>query len=108
MKPISPSDILKLSYNKVPDFIVEVFNDLIVRHFTANRASFSQDEAIQYIIAYKKDTGDRYHAGKLNRQDIFNYGWLNIETLYRAEGWNVTYSKASYNEDANSFFTFTC
>ncbi len=32
--------------------------------------------------------------------------WLNVEELYRAQGWTVTYDKPGYNESYPATFTF--
>ena len=42
----------------------------------------------------------------LNRNEIFNKGWLNIEEVYRSAGWKVNYDKPAYNESYDAYFTF--
>jgi len=44
----------------------------------------------------------------LNRAEIFDKGWLNVEEVYRAAGWAVEYDKPGFNESYSATFTFKC
>ncbi len=89
--PISPNQIQK----KIPDFVIEVVNQLLIKHFSNGRATIKQNE----IIALLELRG-------LNRQEIFTNHWLDIEELYQANGWKVTYDKPGYNESYEACFEF--
>ena len=43
----------------------------------------------------------------LKRQDIFDNHWLDVEDLYRKNGWKVDYDKPGYNESYNAYFVFS-
>lgn len=44
-----------------------------------------------------------------NPQTIYklNQDWVNIEDVYRKQGWNVEFDKPGYNEDYDATYTFT-
>jgi hypothetical protein len=96
IKPISPADIAKKKIEVIPPLVIEVFNDLIAKKFTAGSAKILQDDVIAAIITRKSIT----------RAEIFEQGWLNIEEIYRAQGWLVEYDKPAYNENYKAYFTF--
>lgn len=39
--------------------------------------------------------------------EVFKKGWLNVEYLFRAAGWEVQYDKPGYNETYEAYFTFS-
>lgn len=42
----------------------------------------------------------------VNRGDVFAQHWLDIEDVYRAEGWIVDYDKPAYNQSYRAYFVF--
>lgn len=42
----------------------------------------------------------------VKRQEIFDNGWLDIETVYEDSGWSVEYDKPGYNESYEASWTF--
>ena len=96
IKPISPADIAKKKIEVIPPLVIEVFNELLAKKFTAGSAKILQDDVIAAIISRKSIT----------RAEIFEQGWLNVEEIYRAQGWRVEYDKPGYNESYKAYFTF--
>jgi hypothetical protein len=100
MKPFSPNDIAKESIDRkianIPDFVIEVVNDLLAETFKDGKAQFNQNEVIERIQLKKN----------LDRQDIFNNKYLDFEECFRKEGWIVKYHKGAYYEDWTPYFTF--
>lgn len=100
VRPIKPGEVVKAKKETVfPDAVLQAFNELITLHFNGNHATIKQDDVIALIMAKMGfETKDR---GK-----IFDNGWLDVEDVYRAEGWHVEYDKPGYNETYPSTFIF--
>jgi|SRR5215217_4188967 len=95
-KPISPNEIAEAKKSAFPDFVVETFNELIAANFSNGSATILQEDAVALLM----------ERGQVNRNQVFNMGWLNIEEIYRAEGWKVSYDKPGYNESYPASFEF--
>ncbi len=94
--PITPHDAETLP-KPIPDFVLEAFNILIQRSFRSGQAVVRQDDAITLIMEL---------APGLERQEIFDNQWLDVETTYMAAGWKVEYDRPGYCESYQPTFTF--
>ncbi len=90
-KPITPSEVVKQEV--IPDFVFEVFNELIQRNHRAGRATVKQSDAEKMIKA------------KMGEAE-FDDRWLDVEDHYRDAGWQVEYDKPGYNETYPATYTF--
>lgn len=97
IEPIKPQDLAAGIVHAAPPFVVEAFNDLITANFLNGRARFTQKEVIAKIMT--KVT--------VPQEAIYKNGWLNVEALYRSQGWGVEYDKPGYNESYDAYFVFT-
>lgn len=97
VKPIKPSEVTQ----HIPGWIIRGTNDCIVEHYRelTKESHFTQDELIDSCLKYAPDEN-------MTRGIIFDNGWLDIEPLYRKEGWIVEYDKPAYCEDYPASFTF--
>lgn len=100
MKPIKPEEILKLKETILPDQVIEAVNEIIAENYNNGTSSFFQKDLIAKIISKMKDD-------KITDSDVFKNKWLNIESIYRNNGWKVSYDKPGYNESYEPSFTFT-
>lgn len=98
VQAISPADIAIQKVANFPDFVMEEWNKMIAMKFTANRARIGQNEMIEALLP---------HTQHGNRQEVFDNHWLDVEEVYRANGWDVEYDKPAYNESYEATFTFT-
>ena len=96
-KPIKPSEVLVLKKSLLPPEVIEVFNELIAENFSDGSSTFTQKEAIRRIRV----------ALNISDADIFRLKFLDVEGIYRKEGWKVSYDKPGYNETYDATFTFT-
>lgn len=97
MPAISPKDITAHKRNTIPEFVFDVFNELIAADFSGSVATVKQNAVIERILADQID---------LDRQTIFSRGWLNIEDVYEQAGWKVVYDKPYYNETYEAYWMF--
>lgn len=103
-RAISPKDIGKYKAKSFPYFVFEAFNECIAENYTNGKAIVKQDDVINRILG-KQDIPDHEVPGYY-RREIFDKGWLNIEEVYREQGWKVTYDKPGYNESYGAFWEF--
>jgi hypothetical protein len=95
VKPISPNDVVKLKKNTIPDEVFEAFNELIARNFDGNSSTFRLSTVIELIVS----------KGRASKEIHSNH-WLDVEPVYREEGWLVEYDGPGYNESYPATFTF--
>ena len=90
--PIRPDDVVKV----VPEEVIQVFNELISEAWDGHRAVIKQEDALARIV------------GRLDvsRAHVFEKRWLDVESLFRTEGWKVTYDKPAYCENYPATFEF--
>ena len=70
---------------------------MIVEHLDEQRhAKFTQSDVLKRIRK----------LGDVETTQIFRSKWLDVEPLYRSNGWTVIYDKPAYNEDYEPTFEF--
>ncbi|HET8688481.1 MAG TPA: hypothetical protein VFM18_17860 [Methanosarcina sp.] len=108
IKPIRPSEVAVKKMQQFPDFVIEAFNQLIAENYNdgARSAVVKQDDAVKRILelATSSFVSD---LTPVTRDTVYDKGWLNIEEIFKAAGWKVTYDKPAYNESYPAKFEFT-
>lgn len=94
-KPITPQEVAGAKRKYIPAAVFDAFNAEIAQRFAGGRAIVPQET----IVA-------RLEAAGLQRREIFDSGWLNVEESYEAAGWTVIYTKPAYNESGSPYFEF--
>ena len=95
-KPITPDEIAEAKEAYLPPEVIEVFNDLIAKNWSGMSAKFLQEDAVSEITV---------RMG-CHRTEVFRNKWLDVEDVYRASGWAVTYDKPGWNENYAATFEF--
>lgn len=96
IKPISPKLVAKMKEEVIPEKVIEIFNRHIARDYSNNRAIVYQGPIVAAIMT----------AIDCDRDHVYDSGWLNIEEMYREQGWSVTYSKPGYDESGDAYWEF--
>ncbi len=96
VKPIKPNQVAETKKTTIPDEVFQAFNELITENFRGNSATVTQPDAVKRMV----DKG-------LNRNDIYEKGWLDIEEVYELAGWNVKYDRPGWDETYEPYFVFT-
>jgi hypothetical protein len=92
--PIKPQDIKK---GKVfPDKVIEAFNELILKNYHGTSAIVKQEDVV--VLMLEKG---------LEREDIFDNNWLDVENVYRRAGWHVEYDEPGFNESYPATYIFS-
>lgn len=104
VKPISPSEIVGKKKTLFPDEVIEAFNELIAKDFLNGESRVNQEDAVDLIMQKMMANGK-----EVTRNQIFKMSWLDIEDIYRQEGWVVEYNKPVYyaGEDFEPHWIFT-
>lgn len=95
VKPITPSDIPNAKKNIIPDAVFEVVNELIAKNYSGSSATVTQNEILEGLA----ERG-------IARDRAFSQKYLEIEDIYRENGWKVEYDKPGYNESYDAYFKF--
>lgn len=97
-KPISPKDV---PARNIPDEVISAFNDAIADHWNGRCSQFDQKEVVERII--KKFQGN---GTEITREILFKLRYLDVEEIFRRNGWRVEYDKPAFNETYEAFFKF--
>lgn len=100
--PIRPDDVVACRQATIPDFVIEAFNTCIAAAY-ANGAAVVRLGDVVAAILRSMPSDD---SPVMDRARIFRERWLDVEDLYRAQGWVVTFDKPGYNESYPASFTF--
>lgn len=98
-KPISPKEVKEEQISRIPDYVIEAFNELLVQKIANKEAiTIDQDEVIELIL---RKAPSEMTRGRLMKEDL-----LDIEPLFEREGWNVSYDKPGWDEGYTPRFIF--
>lgn len=99
MKPITPAELKTKLKDIIPDFVIEAVNNLLHEKYRSSGGEIhiKQQEVVDEIMRLNT---------KINRDKIFDKGYLDFEELFEEYGWKVEYDKPGYNETYEAFFTF--
>lgn len=96
VQPINPNEIVNEKIKAIPDQVIRVFNELIARNWNNDRSIVFTNEAVEFI---------KFLTGA-SKDTIIQNHWLDIEPIYTANGYEVTYNEASGNESFPSYYEF--
>ena len=94
--PIKPSEVVSKKASTIPKVVIETFNELIARHWNGATSTFKMQEA-EILICSKLDCEPKY---------LYENHYMDIEDIYRAEGWAVYFDKPGYNESYSATYEF--
>lgn len=96
VKPITPEEVDEQRINCIPDEVITIFNEMIVENWRGSYAHVDQDAVVTRIAARMN----------VERQYVFDRGWIDIEPIFRRVGWKVEYDKPAYYESYGAYFEF--
>lgn len=98
VNPVSPEQVVELKKKQIPDGVIEAFNEIIAKNWNGHSSTVLQDEVVEAIIE---------KVPRATRRKVFDNHWLDVEDIFRSEGWKVEYDKPGYNETYRASFKFT-
>jgi len=98
--PITPKECCKII--DIPENVIKAFNKLIQKNWNGRSyAVVKQHDVVNLILSNYASEGL-----KIKRQEIFDKGYLDVETLYWNYGWEVKYEKQCIGDNFDSYYTF--
>lgn len=97
-KPIRPEEVKKYKVEVFPREVFETINELIISRYV--------DNGTRIIIKQKEITKLLCEKLVIERNEVFDKGYLNFEEVCRASGWDVKYFRPDYTENWDSYFEF--
>lgn len=97
MEAMTPKQVVDLKISRIPEKILEAFNEAIADNLFEGYATVSQDDVITRILSKMPD---------IKCQQIFDNNWLDVEPFYRKKGWKVSYDEPGYNESYGASWEF--
>lgn len=98
IKPFTPDEVANQALDLIPDFVIEVVNNLLVNKYRAGRATIYQLDVVDQLRAT--------HKG-LTKEDIYTRRYLDFEPIFRKHGWSVVFNKPGWDEDFEPHWIFT-
>ena len=99
MPAITPKEAFERTKTEIPDKVLEVWNDLIIKYHSRGKNGYSH---------IKQSIASRAIADVMNvtTDEVYENHWLDIEEVYRDAGWDVKYDRPGYNESYEANFEF--
>lgn len=94
-KPSTPKEAKRAK--TFPKEVIDSFNELIAKHLRHGCSTFEQKEVVALI---------EEKIGKEQSELIFENNWLDVEPIFEATGWDVTYNGPAYCETFAATYTF--
>ena len=101
VQPIKPSEIKP---KKLPDYVITAFNELIQEKWNGTQATIKFREAAEKISTVSARGDYRMQIGVDN---VYKEKYLDVENLYRANGWDVKVDSPAYCESYEGYFVFS-
>ncbi|MBI3889105.1 hypothetical protein HY312_00805 [Candidatus Saccharibacteria bacterium] len=93
-KPLTPKEAHAAHEANIPDEIINIVNTRL------------KVAAGKQCVIYQDDVVKAGVKAGLDRQQIFDDGWLNFESYYGQYGWTVRYDKPGFNESGRAHWEF--
>ena len=68
---------------------------MITQDYDCGSATVKQDDVVALMV-----------QKGLDRQEIFDKGWLNVEDIYRKAGWRVVFDKPGFRDTYPATYEF--
>ena len=80
---LSPNDVIVKQTQQVPEFVFEVFDELLVlKYDKSSKTAVIKLEEVLESIECKLQTADEKYRIQYSKSTAFECGWLDIEPLY--------------------------
>jgi hypothetical protein len=96
--PLRPEEVAAGRITAIPDGVIDTFNELIEMNFRDGTATVLQEDVIAALLA---------RGVIADRSEAFDRHLLDVEPVYEAAGWTVTYDKPGFSETGVAWFMFT-
>ena len=80
---------------------------MIAKKWDGHSSKFKQDDIINIILTKMNIKMKTNSPFMLTDEYLFDNKFLDVEDIYRKQGWVVAYDKPAYNETYDAIFEFT-
>lgn len=99
VKPITPEEVINVKETILPDEVITVFNELIAKNWKHGSATIRRCDVAKII---------RKRMNLKSDELIYENHWLDVEDIYRKNGWKVVFEFPSYDEtNYEPYFVFS-
>jgi hypothetical protein len=97
--PVTPAAARETheSGDGVPDFVIEVVNELIKKHWRDGGFSIKQSVIVTALLA---------KHGNATREQVFEQKWLDFEQAFMQHGWRIQHSKGEWGVEDSASYRF--
>lgn len=96
IEPIKPDDAEDTRNASFPSEVIQAFNNAIIANLRNGVAKF-KCKSVAAAIANSMGT---------TVETIYANHWMDVEPVYRAQGWDVEYDKPGFNETYDAIWIF--
>ncbi len=106
--PITPEEAVASKIESLPDFVIQAFDETIVKNLAGNRSHFKLKEVAERMRElhakgdYRLLMTDQSFEARAQKEH-----WYDVEKIYEDAGWKVVYDGPGFNESYDATFTFT-
>ena len=98
IKPITPKEIEDNLVDIFPEAVIQAFNELIRENYKVNGTTTFTLNAVKKTIKLIDPSA--------NINELIDKGKLDVESLYRKNGWSVSYHSPDRDENFEEHFSF--
>lgn len=98
IKPISPNEIMDNLKTIIPSVVIQAVNNLLKLKYRGNDVSIKQKDIMEEILRLDES---------MTSNVIYDNRYMDFESIYRENGWNVVYDKPGYGENYDAYFKFS-
>ena len=93
VKPLTPGQVISARKSGLPAFVIEAFNEELVRRFDGSSATSPQSVVTDEIVAKWTRQAPGTEGFDDRRLEVANNGWLVVGPLYEEAGWKVDWDR---------------
>jgi hypothetical protein len=109
MPAIKPNEVMPSVAARIPEYVIEAFNELIRAKFTGYSATVTLEDAKQAVARaiVQNNPEVPYQSIDSARKFADENRYLEVETIFRDAGWKVEYNHQSYGDSYASHYVFS-
>lgn len=96
VQPLRPEEMTSAKAAALPQVVIQAFNESITDAWDGSSATVYKDNIVEKLML----------AG-ITREEIQSKHMLDVEPIYREQGWKVVYDGPAYNESYRGFYVFS-
>lgn len=105
IRAFTPDEVLSAKAERIPPFVIEAVNELLVTRFLDRRCVLTQNE----IIERAKEIGEARGTfpPDATESTFYDQHWLDFEPIFRQAGWSVEYDSPAWDDNYEARFVFS-